>query len=789
MRNIFISLVFIALCVNSFAVEKSKYDLIDPSNLQKANGQLSINSYGSHILRTDISEVTMITGGYFTIGTSNGTLQDSPLDDNCGITFGHPYAMTSYPILALDGTWQKLDDFCQDMLAKGPQIDGDTLKVEFTNSSQISTLFTITVLDRGEKLEFQLKLKNFDENSHNLGMGLVIDPALGQWDDGSIYLDDGVVEESKNLSKPEIPLSLEIWERGVIELESGPLAPKGMGMTIDFGDQKPDQIVFANWVDIYDDPKPNFEPGELNTLYDATVKMSWPEMMVEPGGEVSFKFCLNLNQPDFSSDIFMRWDMPAFLSMDTNILFPLNYESTLQISNTSGNLLQNLSINMEPPYELSGQINATGISMSTNQNEYLPIKLNAKEIYEDKIVPVQISCVDNHGTVIDEFVRHVFIPATPVSDVGLFVSIDSMISSGYPEINVIFGAEVEETGQRVLDLRQENVFIYENDVKIKDFSLTKYSGGGSILADVVFVLDVSGSMGDEIDQVRTYLGEFGDSLQARGYDFKIGVVTFSTTVDHVWEFTDDIEQIRQNLASISLWGGIEDSPAALYRASELNFRAGSRRTIIWITDEPYPEHSYTKEQIVNRMLSMDITVHGVGLTNLQTEWFNPIVLPTSGNFYNITGNFRDILLDVARLEAQDKYQITYTSPVEGTTLRQVLLKVHYAGLGGSAEFNYSPPTQVLLHRRLSCFPNPFNPEIKINISELDGLQGEVAIYNLLGERIRQYSLTNESYRQIIWNAHDESGRPASTGFYLVQLSLLDSRGRAFRETQKILYLK
>ena len=335
---------------------------------------------------------------------------------------------------------------------------------------------------------------------------------------------------------------------------------------------------------------------------------------------------------------------------------------------------------------------------------------------------------------------------------------------------------------------QTNI-IYENDVKIKDFSLTKYSGGGSILADVVFVLDVSGSMGDEIDQVRTYLGEFGDSLQARGYDFKIGVVTFSTTVDHVWEFTDDIEQIRQNLASISLWGGIEDSPAALYRASELNFRAGSRRTIIWITDEPYPEHSYTKEQIVNRMLSMDITVHGVGLTNLQTEWFNPIVLPTSGNFYNITGNFRDILLDVARLEAQDKYQITYTSPVEGTTLRQVLLKVHYAGLGGSAEFNYSPPTQVLLHRRLSCFPNPFNPEIKINISELDGLQGEVAIYNLLGERIRQYSLTNESYRQIIWNAHDESGRPASTGFYLVQLSLLDSRGRAFRETQKILYLK
>jgi hypothetical protein len=209
-----------------------------------------------------------------------------------------------------------------------------------------------------------------------------------------------------------------------------------------------------------------------------------------------------------------------------------------------------------------------------------------------------------------------------------------------------------------LNLRKENVFLYENEKRVSKFEFDKYAKGGSSLADVVFVLAYSGSMSNEINWVRSYLGVFADSLKARGYDFRIGVATFSTAVDDAWDLTDDVEQIKRNLASVDLWGDVEDSTAALYRASQLSFWPGSRRNIIWITNEPYPEHSYTKQQIVDRMLAMDITVHGVGLTDLQTDWFNPIVLPTGGNFYDINGNFRDILLDVSRMASQDRYLLT-----------------------------------------------------------------------------------------------------------------------------------
>ena len=54
------------------------------------------------------------------------------------------------------------------------------------------------------------------------------------------------------------------------------------------------------------------------------------------------------------------------------------------------------------------------------------------------------------------------------------------------------------------------------------------------------------------------------------------------------------------------------------------------------------------------MLEKGITVNGVGLIELQTDWFDPVVIPTNGNFYDINGNFRDILLDVSNMPSQDR---------------------------------------------------------------------------------------------------------------------------------------
>ena len=91
--------------IQLIAVEKSDFDISmseDRCALQKSTGAM----YTGKMLQRQISEMTLIQGGYFTIGTNEGH-SGMPIDDHCGITFGHPFALTSYPLIAVDGQWRK----------------------------------------------------------------------------------------------------------------------------------------------------------------------------------------------------------------------------------------------------------------------------------------------------------------------------------------------------------------------------------------------------------------------------------------------------------------------------------------------------------------------------------------------------------------------------------------------------------------------------------------------------------------------------------------------------------
>jgi len=238
-----------------------------------------------------------------------------------------------------------------------------------------------------------------------------------------------------------------------------------------------------------------------------------------------------------------------------------------------------------------------------------------------------------------------------------------------------------------------------------------------------------------------------------------------------------------------LWGGIENSPAALYRASELSWRPDSRRTIIWITDEAYPEDLYTKKEVVDRMLMMGISVNGIGLTELQTDWFNPIVLPTGGSFYNITGNFRDIMLDVTNFESQYIYSLKYESPNPESESNEIKLEIHYAGLGAIQNFQYTTSGKALDKQVLSCYPNPFNPEITFRVDRRNFVDGFLAIYNILGQQVKKIPLSAQTSQKLVWNAVNEQGQQVVSGFYIVKLSLKDASGKSRNEFARILYLK
>jgi len=52
------------------------------------------------------------------------------------------------------------------------------------------------------------------------------------------------------------------------------------------------------------------------------------------------------------------------------------------------------------------------------------------------------------------------------------------------------------------------------------------SGGGSRMADIIFVLDVTGSMEDEITAVKNNMISFLQAIDSSDIDYRIGLVVF-----------------------------------------------------------------------------------------------------------------------------------------------------------------------------------------------------------------------------------------------------------------------
>ncbi|PKL88336.1 MAG: hypothetical protein CVV23_10720 [Ignavibacteriae bacterium HGW-Ignavibacteriae-2] len=774
MRKIF-TVLFLILPFVLFAQYKSEYD-INEKSLSKSIAGSTIKSAQS--ISNNMLEATMLDGGYFTLGTKNG-ISASKLDDNCQITFGHPYAKTSYPVIFIDAVPYKFEDLFAPEETQGPVINGDTIKFSGTNST-IEASFKIILDENDGKADFLLLCENLDNTNHIYNAGIVFDPALGKWGDGYLKVDGTFIINSPGQVQESRIKNAELWERNT--------GAAGIGLKFNVPADNNYEMFALNW-----ELSRVFNPFalvyyEAQKIYDLVLMCVANSTTLSSGQKLEHTFSLDLIEPDFSSALFTRWDTPQFFTIDEGVVFPNDFNAIAEIYNTTSNILTVNSINSEAPKFLSVTPVTQNLIIEPNSYSYAAVKIDSRIIYEPVIADIAL-WFNNNSEKLDLINRSVFMPQTPVSTEGLKIINDSLDYSTHPDVNLIFSVENENTGVLVRNLSEENIFLYENGIRIDDFEINKHTGGLSNLVDVVFVLDVSGSMGDEIAAVKNNLNDFGISLSENNLDFKIGVVTFSTTVDHIWDFTSDLEQVKNNLASIRLWGGVEDSPSALFRASELSFRQGSRRTIIWITDEPYPEDQYTKQQVVDRMLEKGITVNGLGLLSLQTDWFNPILIPTGGNFYDINGNFKDILIDISNQGSQDLYKLSYKSR-NTTEDYNVKLEIRYAGLGGQSNYSYSKSNPLAQsEKRLSFFPNPFNPTITFNVNIKEYQSGTLNIYNILGQLVKEYNLTSTSNNTVAWNAVNNFGQLVSTGFYLVQLSLLDNNNNRYTETAKILYLK
>ncbi|WP_230974303.1 vWA domain-containing protein [Treponema vincentii] len=149
--------------------------------------------------------------------------------------------------------------------------------------------------------------------------------------------------------------------------------------------------------------------------------------------------------------------------------------------------------------------------------------------------------------------------------------------------------------------------------------------------DVVFVIDATESMKDDIKKVRELLAASLKKVLPKYDSYRIGLVLYKDYYDDfltktATDFTSDIDRFSAALRSFSVFGG-RDIPEAVYEGIDagldLEWRtdADTDRKLILIGDappHPRPQGSITKDGVIEAAKAKDVKLFPIILPHNKT---------------------------------------------------------------------------------------------------------------------------------------------------------------------------
>lgn len=183
----------------------------------------------------------------------------------------------------------------------------------------------------------------------------------------------------------------------------------------------------------------------------------------------------------------------------------------------------------------------------------------------------------------------------------------------------------------------------------KHFDVTREGIG----IEVVFVMDITSSMGPYINGLKKNCFEFAEQVRRRGLDCRLGLIGFGD-VDynepiHAFEPTENVKEFQSNVARLTLTNGFdsdESSVEAIERALEMEFRPHTRVCFIHITDAGC-HNAGRIPALVETLNERSILTYVVSQQQLR-RLYGPLCV-NGGKFYGIrAAPFESILQDVAK---------------------------------------------------------------------------------------------------------------------------------------------
>lgn len=183
------------------------------------------------------------------------------------------------------------------------------------------------------------------------------------------------------------------------------------------------------------------------------------------------------------------------------------------------------------------------------------------------------------------------------------------------------------------------VFVY----MMKDIANTLAEAATTKKVDIIFVLDETASMVDNIRGIRAYVDFLFETMERDGRDTTFGLVTFRDKAKRYGR-TDDLGTFKNWLFKIGVDGGGDITEAGLdglmTAVKETKFRRGAQRFIVLASDGAFHDADYdgrspySLDEVIETLQKERVRVEVIGIDYLPIR---QIALATGGTWRAIPG--------------------------------------------------------------------------------------------------------------------------------------------------------
>lgn len=164
--------------------------------------------------------------------------------------------------------------------------------------------------------------------------------------------------------------------------------------------------------------------------------------------------------------------------------------------------------------------------------------------------------------------------------------------------------------------------------------------------DIVFIIDRSGSMGDDIAAVRREIGDFANLLSNQGIDYRLGLITYEKYTE-VSSMTNNVNTFKNYLSNVRVSGGTENGLDGIADAIDLYvYDVSALKYFILIGDENiYSRRGHSIDSIKQKLINNDVILTSVCISRNRSQ-FKQLSDATGGLCLSLTSDFGNNLTSI-----------------------------------------------------------------------------------------------------------------------------------------------